>query len=125
MSTASSSIIEHANVRLALETERFADIMAHDNARRAAQVRADDAARMMAAREQARADADLRREYQARYADAFASHGTLVPAPVDDERPGQYRQRLFDSLQRKIASVSRTGDRQVRRPFLRPVAPEL
>lgn len=51
MSTASSNLIEHANLRLALETERFADLMAQDRARR-------DAERIMAERQQAREDAD-------------------------------------------------------------------
>jgi hypothetical protein len=65
MSTASSNLIEHANIRLALETERFADRMAQDRAHREAQARADAAA-------QAREDAETRRQYQVRYADDFA-----------------------------------------------------
>jgi hypothetical protein len=67
-----------------------------------AQHRADAAERMMAERERAREDAESRREIQARYADAFSAFGSQAPAPVDDERPGQYRKRLFDSLQRKL-----------------------
>jgi hypothetical protein len=81
MSTASSNLIEHANIRLALETERFADLMAQDRARR-------DAARMMAERQQAREDADQRRELQARYADSFAAFGTQPPMPIEDEGEG-------------------------------------
>lgn len=98
MSTASSNLIEHANLRLALETERFADLMAQDRARR-------DAERIMAERQQAREDADQRRELQVRYADSFAAFGTQPPMPVDDESPGRYRKRLFDSLQRKLPAT--------------------
>jgi hypothetical protein len=62
--------------------------------------------------EQARADADLetarrqrqrdnaegRRQIQATYADAFASFGTEVPAPIDDKAPSAFRKRLFNRL---------------------------
>ena len=90
-----TSELQRAEKRLAAMIDRRADA-------EEAQARADAAARMMAEREQARADSERRREIQVRYADAFASHGSLVPAPVDDERPGQYRKRLFDALQRKL-----------------------
>ena len=96
------SKLAEAHDRLAKETNRYVDLVARDNDQREAQARASAAQRMMEEREQARADADRRREIQARYSDAFNAHGTLVPAPVDDERPGQYRQRLFNSLQRKL-----------------------
>jgi hypothetical protein len=66
------------------------------------QRREDRAERMRAEREQAREDAERRREIQARYADSFSAFGSLVPPPIDDERPGAYRKRLFDSLQRKL-----------------------
>jgi hypothetical protein len=66
------------------------------------QLREDRAECMRAEREQAREDAERRREIQARYADSFSAFGTLVPPPLDNERPGRYRQRLFDSLQHKL-----------------------
>jgi hypothetical protein len=90
-----TSELQRAEKRLAAMIDRRADA-------EEAQARADAADRMMAERERAREDAERKREIQVRYADAFASHGSLVPAPVDDERPGQYRKRLFDSLQRKL-----------------------
>ena len=46
-----------------------------------------------------------RRELQVRYADSFAAFGTQPPMPVDDESPGRYRKRLFDSLQRKLPAT--------------------
>ena len=43
-----------------------------------------------------------RTEIGSRYADAFRSFGTEVPAPVDDEPPSRYRARLFNRLARKL-----------------------
>ena len=43
-----------------------------------------------------------RTEIGSRYADAFRSFGTEVPAPVDDEAPSRYRARLFNRLARRL-----------------------
>jgi hypothetical protein len=51
----------------------------------------------------ARDNAEARRQIQATYADAFASFGTEVPAPVDDEAPSAFRKRLFNRLARRLA----------------------
>ena len=101
--SAASSIIEHANVRLALETERFADLMAQDRAHKEAQARAAAAA-------QAREDAETRRQYQVRYADAFGAFGSLPPAPIEDERPGAYSKRLFEHLRCRLRSTHKLAD---------------
>jgi hypothetical protein len=43
-------------------------------------------------------------EIGSRYADAYRSFGTEVPAPVDDEAPSAYRRRLFNRLVRRLPS---------------------
>jgi hypothetical protein len=63
-----------------------------------------DAERMMADAAQARGDSERRREYGARYADAFAAFGTETPPPVDDETPGQYIRRLYERLRHRLPS---------------------
>jgi hypothetical protein len=40
----------------------------------------------------------------AKYADSFAAFGSQPPAPVEDERPGVYRARLFEHLRRRSPS---------------------
>ena len=82
--------------------ERRLTEMINARAERELQLREDRAECMRAEREQAREDAERRREIQVRYADSFSAFGSLVPPPIDDERPGAYRKRLFDSLQRKL-----------------------
>ena len=86
--------LQAAERRLAAMVNRRADA-------EEAQARAEAAERMMAERQRAREDAERRREYQVRYADAFAAFGSLPPAPVEDERPGEYRARLFEHLRRR------------------------
>jgi septal ring factor EnvC (AmiA/AmiB activator) len=56
----------------------------------------EDAERMMAEREQARADSERCRQFQIRYDDAFQAFGVRTPAPVEGERSGAYRKRLFE-----------------------------
>jgi hypothetical protein len=87
--------LEAAERRLARMVNRRAD-------EEEAQLRQDAAERRALEAAKAREDAERRREYQVLYADAFASHGSLVPAPIDDEPVGRYRKRLFDSLQNKL-----------------------
>ena len=43
-----------------------------------------------------------RTEIGSRYADAFRSFGTEVPAPADDEPPSRYRARLYNRLARRL-----------------------
>jgi hypothetical protein len=52
------------------------------------------------AADQARADAAQARADA--YDDAYRSFDTLTPPPVDGERPGQYRKRLYEGLRRKL-----------------------
>jgi hypothetical protein len=64
----------------------------------------EDAARDRKAAEQARADSERCRQVQVKYADAFSAFGVLTPAPVEGERPGAYRQRLYEYLRKKLPS---------------------
>ena len=89
--------LEAAECRLAQMVNRRAD-------QEEQQARADAAERMMVERERAREDAERRRQYQAKYADGFAAFGSLPPAPIDDERPGVYRARLYEHLRRRLPS---------------------
>jgi hypothetical protein len=63
-----------------------------------------DAKRMMAEREQSRADSEKCRQAQIFYDDAFRGFGVQTPPPVEGERPGQYRKRLYEHLRRKLPS---------------------
>ena len=44
-----------------------------------------------------------RNEIGSRYADAYRSFGSEVPAPADDEAPSAYRRRLFNRLVRRLS----------------------
>jgi hypothetical protein len=59
------------------------------------------------ARERARRDAENCRKHQVAYSDSFASFGVQAPAPVSDERPGDYRRRLFANLQARLSPRSK------------------
>ena len=86
-------------------SSRRIDGMLDSLTRRAAERRrAEDAERMMAEREQARADSEKKRVIQTRYDDAFSAFGTRAPAPVEGERPGAYRRRMFELLRNKLPS---------------------
>jgi hypothetical protein len=85
-------------------TARVDAVLGSLAAREAERQRAEDAERMMADAAQARADAERRREYQARYDEAFSAFGTRAPAPVEGERPGVYRKRLYEHLRRRLPS---------------------
>jgi hypothetical protein len=90
-----TSELEAAERRLARMVNRRADLEEE-------QARADAVARERELVAQVRDAAERRRQYQARYADAFAAFGSQPPAPIEDERPGQYRQRLYEHLRRKL-----------------------
>jgi hypothetical protein len=96
MSTAS------AMARLDAAINRFDETLIERLRREKAAMERQDAEQRRADAEQARADSERRREYQARYDEAFQAFGVQTPAPVDDESPGRYRRRLFESLQRKL-----------------------
>jgi hypothetical protein len=85
-------------------TRRIDGILDNMARREAERQRAEDSARMRAEREQARADSERCREYQVRYDDAFRGFGVQTPPPVEGERPGRYRQRLYEGLRRKLPS---------------------
>jgi hypothetical protein len=59
-------------------------------------------AREAARRQRQRDNAESRRVIAETYADAYASFGTEVPAPTDDEAPSAYRRRLYNRLARKL-----------------------
>jgi hypothetical protein len=63
---------------------------------------ADNADREAARRQRQRDNAEQRRQIQVTYSDAFASFGSDVPAPADDESPARYRVRLFNRLARRL-----------------------
>jgi hypothetical protein len=43
-----------------------------------------------------------RREIGAMFDPAFTAHGVQTPQPIDGERPGRFRRRLYDHLRRKL-----------------------
>jgi hypothetical protein len=96
--------------RLDSTLERFDDILVERLRREKAALERQDAERMMADAAQARADSERRREYQARYDPAFAAFGVQTPQPIADERPGQYRRRLFEHLQRRLPDSNEWSD---------------
>jgi hypothetical protein len=63
-----------------------------------------DAEREDARRQRMRDAMHERTEIASRYADAFQSFGTEVPAPVDDEPVAAFRKRLFNRLARRLPS---------------------
>jgi hypothetical protein len=90
--------------RITRSTGRIDNLLADIERReREAQERAD-AKRMMAEREQARADSERCREFQVKYDDAFRGFGVATPPPVEGERPGAYRKRLYEHLRRRLPS---------------------
>jgi hypothetical protein len=96
---------------MASATARFDETLARLDSVLDGQVRRVEAveARQNAALEEARRqrmrDAmHERTEIASRYADAFQSFGTEVPAPVDDEPVAAFRKRLFNRLARRLPS---------------------
>ena len=63
---------------------------------------AESIEREAARRQRQRDNAESRRVIAETYADAYASFGTEVPAPADDEAPSAYRRRLYNRLARKL-----------------------
>ncbi len=93
------------------ETMSRADGLLREKLRREeAELAQQDAEREREAADRARRYAERRREIQAAYSDSFASFGTEVPAPVDDELPSEYRRRLFTRLQCKLPSDHSLAD---------------
>ena len=74
--------------RISGSTRRIDNLLNIMGRREAERQRAEDAERMMAEREQARADSEKKRVIQTRYDDAFSAFGTRAPQPVEGERPG-------------------------------------
>src|SRR6202035_2655297 len=88
-----------SDVRVRIDnTSRRVDEMLTRIALRDAERQAqEDAAR-------ARADSERCRQAQVKYDEAYRDFGVQTPAPVDGERPGRYRQRLYEGLRRKLPS---------------------
>jgi hypothetical protein len=83
---------------------RADDLLRERLRREKAALEAEDAERADEARAQARADAHRNREIGEIYDDAFRAFGVTTPEPADDERPRQYRRRLYERLRRKLPS---------------------
>ena len=90
--------------RINSSTRRINTLLGDIEAREAAQRRAERAEREREAADRARADSlkhirDLRLKY-----DVYRDFGTLAPPAVEGERPGAYRQRLYEGLRRRLPS---------------------
>jgi hypothetical protein len=96
--------------RLNSTLSRADELLAERTRREIERLKRADAEEREAAREQARADAWKNREIGAVYDPAFASFGVQTPAPLDDERPGRYRRRLFERLRVKLPSDHSLAD---------------
>ena len=90
--------------RINSSTARLDSMLADIEQREAEAQERADAKRMMAEREQARADSERCREFQVKYDDAFRGFGVATPPPVEGERPGAYRKRLYEHLRRRLPS---------------------
>ena len=75
-----------------------------------AALKREDAARADAARMRASRHAEQRMEIASRYADAYRAFGVEVPMPVDNERPVDFRDRLWNRLRTKLASSHPMAD---------------
>jgi hypothetical protein len=89
---------EHLNDTLS----RADEVLRRKIEREEAELKRADAEREIEAIERNRRYAEKKRQTQQSYADAFASFGTEVPRPEDDELPSRYRKRLFDRLVRRL-----------------------
>jgi hypothetical protein len=98
------------NSRLDGTLARADDILAAKLRREKDRLEREIAEEQEAARDQARADAWRNREIGAFYDDAFRSFGVETPPPVDDERPGNYRHRLYERLRRKLPNHHSLAD---------------
>jgi hypothetical protein len=81
---------------------RVDQVLAEQTRREIERLTAEDAAEARAAAEQAKADALRRMEVAEKYDAAFAAFGERCPQPAADERPGQFRKRLFENLRRRL-----------------------
>jgi hypothetical protein len=86
------------------------EVLAERTRREAARLRAEDAAAEAAESERVRNDSFRRIEVAAKYQSAFASFGEQVPQASADERPGQYRARLYETLRRRLPSSNEWAD---------------
>ena len=89
--------------------ERADTLLVERLRREQAELEHADAAQRRADAAKAREDAERKRQIQATYADAFVALGSEVPLPLDDERPVDFRDRLFDRLRRRFATEPRMG----------------
>ena len=90
--------------RISGSTRRIDGLLDAMARREAERRRAEDAERDRANADRARADSEKCRQAQVFYSDAYEAFGTLTPQPVDGEKPGRYRQRLYEGLRRKLPS---------------------
>jgi hypothetical protein len=90
--------------RISRSTARVDAVLAQIEQREAEAQERADAKRMMVEREQSRADSEKCRQAQIFYDDAFRAFGVATPPPVEGERPGRYRMRLFEYLRKRLPS---------------------
>jgi hypothetical protein len=90
--------------RITRSTARIDNLLADIEQREAEARERADAKRMMADAAPARADAERTREIQVKYDTAFRAFGIATPMPIEGERPGRYRQRLYEGLRRRLPS---------------------
>jgi hypothetical protein len=83
--------ISDTNRRLALS----ADIALERGRRDVRDMRRADALEAEEARERLKRDANRNQEHMIRYDSAFVEHGARAPLPALDERPPEFRRRLF------------------------------
>jgi hypothetical protein len=99
-----------AQARIDASMARLDSILDQRLRREEQELAADNADREAARRQRQRDNAEQRRQIQVTYADAFASFGTDVPAPADDEGPSAYRRRLYNRLARRLPSGHELAD---------------
>jgi hypothetical protein len=88
--------------RLEATMARLDSVLDQRVRREEAELAAESIEREAARRQRQRDYAESRRVIAETYADAYASFGTEVPAPADDEAPSGYRRRLYNRLARKL-----------------------
>ena len=89
------SAAQRINAKMDSVGARLDGLMAAAERRELDRLRAEEREAENDAREQARADADRCRQIQATYQEAFESFGLSPPMPIDGQRPGSYRRKLF------------------------------
>jgi multidrug efflux pump subunit AcrA (membrane-fusion protein) len=83
---------------------RADQVLAEQLRREIARQQREDAEQARADAAQSRADSERCRQAQVKYDEAYRDFGVQTPPPIDGERPGRYRMRLYEGLRRKLPS---------------------